>query len=135
MLCNIGRCNPDGECEGKPSGDAWKFWRQKSPMMPETTAPAPGNRPDLRICTGNDMPGKIENTRDATYTANLEVLENLTVRIHSEQIVSEEEKLNVETQENIGFLRRPSEMQVNRKLFQGRCAKEMPSKARKQEKV
>ena len=41
--------------------------------------------------------------------------------------------MNVETQENIGFLRKPSEMQVNRKLFQGRRAKEMPSKARKQE--
>ena len=50
------------------------------------------------------------------------------------RLVSEEEKLNVETQEKIRFLIKPSEMQANRKLFQGRCTKEMPSKARKQEK-
>ena len=118
MLCNIGRSNPDGECEGKPSGDAWKFWRQKSPITPGTPAIAPGNRPDLRRCTGNDIQGNLEHTRDATYTANLEVLANVTVRI-----VSEEEKLNVEMQENGRFLRKPSEMQANRKLFQGRCAK------------
>ena len=48
--------------------------------------------------------------------------------------LSEEDKLNVETQKTVRFLRKPSEMQVHRKLFQGRYAKEMPSTARKQEK-
>ena len=83
-------------------------------MMPETPATAPGNIPDLRRCTGKDMPGKIENTRDATYTANLEVLANVTVRI-----VSEEEKLNVEMQKNGRFLRN----QVRCKPT-GSCSKE-----------
>ena len=117
----------------KPSCDVWNFWCQKSSMMPETPAIAPGNQPDMRRCTGNDMPGKLVNTRDATYKAS--VLENVTVENISEEIVSEEDKLNFKTQETTKFLRKSSEMQANRKFFQGRCTKDMPSKARKQEKL
>ena len=61
------------DSERQTSCDVWKFWRQKSPMMPETPAPAPGTRQELRRCTGNDMPGNVENTSDVTYSANLEV--------------------------------------------------------------
>jgi hypothetical protein len=97
-----------------------KFWRQRTLVMPET--PAKGNKPDLRRCTGNDMPGKVENTSQLRSFRKYD------------SYVSEEEKLNFEMHEKIRFLRQPSEMQANMTLFQGRCAKEMPSKAREQEK-
>ena len=84
MFDGISKQAGNRDCERQPSCDVSKFLRQKSPMMPETPATAPGNRPDLSRCTENDMPGIIENTRDATCTANIEVLENVTVTIVSE---------------------------------------------------
>ena len=73
FLLKDGRVKKAGkiEVEMKPSCDVWNFWCQKAPMIPETPATAPGNQPDMRRCTGNDMPGKLVNTRDATYNANV----------------------------------------------------------------
>ena len=96
--------------------------------MPETPAITLGSRPDIERCTGHNIQGNLTNTRDATNTAHTEILKNVTVRI-----VSEENKLDVDTQESRRHLRKPSEMHANRKLFQERCSKEMTNKVRKQE--